>query len=385
MANDGGSASFHGDWIQIGREDLVSASEQTSLNSSRCSTERVISSVPQYVEAGLVSGHCIPPSQPRENTLNPGQVLHLSGIGPSTPVNVTSTNYSKSHRAEHYEVFDDNFLSIDHEGCSTKGNDEDNDVGPSSSNNPHSSHEYLLHLKQQAGSHLRAQKERHVKDLSLKKDKLQHLLLKLDTMKGPPEQDTRRQYSSERDEPMGESGEDDRAPASPGNKQREAAGERTANNHMEDGPVQMLPHNRESMSPEDGDACDHALHRGNKMIHSCWRRIFQSISFPFSLATAFIIELLSFITQYVIKVLIVGLVVVLGEQVITPLFGALFSHALQPMARCLINVSWAVRDILHPLLAIVREVFMHVTLLVRSFRLVEVNMATAEPRCSQDV
>lgn len=42
-------------------------------------------------------------------------------------------------------------------------NDEDNDVGPSSYNNPSSSHEYLLHLKQQAGSHLRAQKERHVK------------------------------------------------------------------------------------------------------------------------------------------------------------------------------------------------------------------------------
>ena len=35
---------------------------------------------------------------------------------------------------------------------------------------------------------------------------------------------------------------------------------------------------------------------------SCWRGIFQSISFPFSLATSFIIELLSFITQYVIKV-----------------------------------------------------------------------------------
>lgn len=39
-------------------------------------------------------------------------------------------------------------------------------------------------------------------DLSLKKDKLQHLLLKLDTMKGPPGQDNRWQHSSERDEPI---------------------------------------------------------------------------------------------------------------------------------------------------------------------------------------
>ena len=85
------------------------------------------------------------------------------------------------------------------------------------------------------------------------------------------------------------------------------------------------------------------------------------------------------------QVLMVGLVVVLGEQVITPLFGALFSHTLQPMARCFLNVSWAVRAILHSLLAIVREVFMHVALLVQSFRLVEVNMAAAEPHGRQDV
>ncbi|XP_052347768.1 uncharacterized protein LOC118366167 [Oncorhynchus keta] len=136
-----------------------------------------------------------------------------------------------------------------------------------------------IQLKQQAGSHLRAPKERHVRDLSLKKDKLQHLLLKLDTMKGPPGQDPRWQYSR---------GSLDRMTGLMQflGTDREAAGERTANNHMEDG---------ESMTPEDGDTCDHSL-------HSCWRGIFQSISFSFSLTTSFIIELLSFITQYVIKV-----------------------------------------------------------------------------------
>lgn len=44
-----------------------------------------------------------------------GQVLDLSSKGPSTPVNVTSTNHSKSQMAENYDVIDDNFLSIDHD------------------------------------------------------------------------------------------------------------------------------------------------------------------------------------------------------------------------------------------------------------------------------
>ena len=76
---------------------------------------------------------------------------------------------------------------------------EEHDVDPPSSMNP-SSQELLLRMKEQASTHVRAQKNQHIRDLALKKLKLQQLLLKLDTITGSEDHLSESQYSLEEEE-----------------------------------------------------------------------------------------------------------------------------------------------------------------------------------------
>ncbi|XP_062339093.1 uncharacterized protein LOC134037660 isoform X2 [Osmerus eperlanus] len=186
----------------------------------------VLNSVPQYSEPALESGIHVLPSQYSETTFIPDLPEVL---GPSTPVSDPQSD-SRSINSELYENYEniDNFPSLGQEAPGNSVYREEHDADPPSSVDP-SSQEVLLRIKEQASAHVRAQKNQHFRDLSLKKLKLQQLLLKLDTITGSEDLLSGSQYSLEEEEllSMGDSGVEGRAPLGSEDRQREGEDERS--------------------------------------------------------------------------------------------------------------------------------------------------------------
>ncbi|KAL7867523.1 hypothetical protein SRHO_G00089070 [Serrasalmus rhombeus] len=251
---------------------------------------------------------------------------------------------------------------------SDEDEDKDTDGG-----GPITKMENLLLMRKQASSHIQAQKKKHLKELSLKKDKLQKLLLKLDSRETDHDKHSSQQSQSESTEtptsivtPLigpGEPGWEKKAPA---DRQRDDSSE--ADCSTDD---RRVPGNVSTDKKED--SLDNFIKRLNLYMHHCWRRVFQSISVPLIITSVFIIELLSFLMQTLFKGLVVELVAVVGEQVILPLTEAVYYRTLQPLITCLTGVTAGIRNLLQPILEIVDHAIQYVAQLIQAFRLVQIN------------
>ncbi|KAL6473615.1 hypothetical protein MHYP_G00171760 [Metynnis hypsauchen] len=243
---------------------------------------------------------------------------------------------------------------------SDEDEDKDTDDG-----GPLNKVEYLLLMRKQASSHIQAQKKKHLKELSLKKDKL---LLKLDSRVTDHDKHSSQQPQSESTETPtsmgpGESGWEKKAPA---DRQTDDSSETDCSTDD-----RRVPENVSTDKKED--SLDNFIQRLNLYMHHCWRRVFQSISMPVIIILVFIIELLRFLMQTLFKGLVVELVAVVGEQVILPLTEAVYYRTLQPLITCLTGVTAGIRDILQPILEIIDHAIQYVAQLIRAFRLVQIN------------
>ncbi|XP_041935286.1 uncharacterized protein LOC121697716 isoform X2 [Alosa sapidissima] len=224
------------------------------------------------------------------------------------------------------------------DGVPVKDKSIDERAGPSHAQPPLHSQLNMTAIREQTVSRLQAQKNKHVKDLSLKKDQLQKLLQKLDS---PGSHECGSKWHNA--EVLGELS---MVTSSPEDIKRERTHERSF----------CTMKNNVSSPKEESEDC---LKQTQK-------------SFPLSLASVVVIELVTFITG-IVKVLIMGLVEVVGGDVITPLFGAMFNIICEPVIRFLRSISMGIRDVLRPLLALVMEFVQHIALIIQAFRLVEIN------------
>ena len=71
-----------------------------------------------------------------------------------------------------------------------------------------------------------------------------------------------------------------------------------------------------------------------------------------------------------------GLLTTFGDYLYKPVLAAFFNAILQPMAVFLYNIGVGLRTIMTPLIDIMRSVFTQIAMLLRAFRLVELNWRT---------
>ncbi|XP_078667313.1 uncharacterized protein LOC144909100 isoform X5 [Branchiostoma floridae x Branchiostoma belcheri] len=88
------------------------------------------------------------------------------------------------------------------------------------------------------------------------------------------------------------------------------------------------------------------------------------------------VELARFVFRQILQNLVVGLVVVTGDHFFKPLVAAVFNSFLQPVLMLLWNVATATRTVFGPLVDILRGVALQIAVVLRAFRLVEVNWKT---------
>ncbi|KAI8481729.1 hypothetical protein Bbelb_405660 [Branchiostoma belcheri] len=88
------------------------------------------------------------------------------------------------------------------------------------------------------------------------------------------------------------------------------------------------------------------------------------------------VELARFVFRQILQNLVVGLVVVMGDHFFKPLVAAVFNSFLQPVLMLLWNVATATRTVFGPLVDILRGVALQIAVVLRAFRLVEVNWKT---------
>ncbi|XP_051890031.1 uncharacterized protein LOC127580504 [Pristis pectinata] len=120
------------------------------------------------------------------------------------------------------------------------------------------------------------------------------------------------------------------------------------------------------------------------VIRHCWRELFAVVRILVNVVSLFLIELVNFLSRSFIQILVAGLLTVIGDHMLKPLLATLFNSLLQPIMIFLLNIFTSIRNLLNPLIDIIRRLVMQIAALLHAFRLVEVNLNRA-PSIHQEV
>ncbi|XP_030816742.1 uncharacterized protein LOC115910625 [Camarhynchus parvulus] len=93
-----------------------------------------------------------------------------------------------------------------------------------------------------------------------------------------------------------------------------------------------------------------------------------------SVFSLFLVELIRFLGEAVVQVLVVGVLTAIGDHVLKPFLAALFHSLLQPLLLFLLKVLGGVRDLAEPLLDVVARLCSQLAVLLRAVRLVEIRL-----------
>lgn len=107
------------------------------------------------------------------------------------------------------------------------------------------------------------------------------------------------------------------------------------------------------------------------------RRLRESFAIPRLLVNGFatfLVELVRFLGESVVQVLLVGLVTAIGDHILKPLLVATFSSLLQPLLLFLLRLLRGLRDLVDPLMDVLARTCSQLAVLLRALRLVEINL-----------
>ncbi|XP_037244692.1 uncharacterized protein LOC119148516 isoform X2 [Falco rusticolus] len=90
--------------------------------------------------------------------------------------------------------------------------------------------------------------------------------------------------------------------------------------------------------------------------------------------TTFLIELVRFLGETLVQVLVVGLLTAIGDHIWKPFLAAVFNSLLQPLLVFLLKVLCSIQDLMDPLINILAGVCSQLAVLLRAIRLVEINL-----------
>ncbi|XP_052644844.1 uncharacterized protein LOC128142660 isoform X1 [Harpia harpyja] len=89
---------------------------------------------------------------------------------------------------------------------------------------------------------------------------------------------------------------------------------------------------------------------------------------------AFLIELVHFLGETVVQVLVVGLLTAISDHILKPFLAATFNSLLQPLLLFLLKVLCSIRDLTDPLIDVLAAVCSQLAVVLRAVRLVEINL-----------
>lgn len=107
------------------------------------------------------------------------------------------------------------------------------------------------------------------------------------------------------------------------------------------------------------------------------RKLRESFAVPRLLVNGlavFLIELVRFLGETVVQVLVVGLLTAIGDHILKPFLAAAFTSLLQPLLLFLLKVLCSIRDLADPLVDILAGICSQLAVLLRAVRLVEINL-----------
>ncbi|XP_053260688.1 uncharacterized protein LOC128421670 isoform X3 [Podarcis raffonei] len=110
-----------------------------------------------------------------------------------------------------------------------------------------------------------------------------------------------------------------------------------------------------------------------KTIQQGLRELFGVLKILVNVPIIFTVELIHFLNKSIFQVLVVDLLTTMGDQMLEPFLVALFNSILQPLLKFLLNVLCSIRDLSYPLLDILKGICLQAALVLRAFRLVEIN------------
>ncbi|XP_042325770.1 uncharacterized protein LOC121931804 [Sceloporus undulatus] len=110
-----------------------------------------------------------------------------------------------------------------------------------------------------------------------------------------------------------------------------------------------------------------------KVIHQGMKEFFAFLKIFVNIPIFFMLELVQFLGRSVFQVLLVGLITAIGDQMLEPLLAALFNSIIQPLLVFLLNVLCTIRNLTYPLIEILKGICSQVAVVLRAFRLVEIN------------
>ena len=125
--------------------------------------------------------------------------------------------------------------------------------------------------------------------------------------------------------------------------------------------------------------------KSERIFRRCAQEIFATLRILVDFFLIFLLEGLRFFTFNIIGSLLVGLLTGLGEYFLKPFSTALFNGLCQPIAIFFYNVGVATRTATNPFMDILRNFLGQLSVLVRSFRLVEINWKNGHQSSIEDV
>ncbi|XP_071501446.1 uncharacterized protein [Diadema antillarum] len=116
--------------------------------------------------------------------------------------------------------------------------------------------------------------------------------------------------------------------------------------------------------------------KSERAVRRCAQEIFATLRILVDLILIFLLEGLRFFLYNVIGALLVGLTLGFGNYFLRPFAAALFNGLCQPIAMFFFNVGVATRTATQPFIEVLHKMLSVVAMVIRAFRLVEINRTT---------
>ncbi|CAG9861034.1 unnamed protein product [Phyllotreta striolata] len=103
-----------------------------------------------------------------------------------------------------------------------------------------------------------------------------------------------------------------------------------------------------------------------------WAELFGTFHIGFSFLTSFLLQLLRFVLQTVVRPMTVGMFHLLSDYFLKPILCAIFNALVQPVLIFLLNVASSIRDFCDPIAETIGFFIRELSAPIRAFRIVEV-------------
>jgi hypothetical protein len=107
-----------------------------------------------------------------------------------------------------------------------------------------------------------------------------------------------------------------------------------------------------------------------------WQEFFAVLRIITSIFVLLAVEALQYVTNYIARPLLLGVLSMMGNRLVKPLLAGLFNLVIQPFLIFSWNVASGVRHVLNPLIDVLGAVTSKLAVLLQAFRLVEVNQGS---------